>query len=69
MGVDGNKSTTWYTGVLFNSHGGGCRTVQTYKASSSYLKKNLNASRPSEHPSARGKNVKTFSRWGHRLQI
>ena len=28
----------------------------------------LNASRPSEHPRVRGKNVKTF-RWDHRLQI
>ena len=33
------------------------------------LKKNLNASRPSEHPPVRGKNVKTFIRWDHRLQI
>ena len=32
------------------------------------LKKNLNASRPSEHPQVRGENVKTF-RWDHRLQI
>ena len=32
------------------------------------LKKNLNASRPSEHPPVRWKNVKTF-RWNHRLQI
>ena len=32
------------------------------------LKKNLNASRPSEHPPVREKNVKTF-RWDHRLQI
>ena len=31
------------------------------------LKKNLNASRPFEHPPVRGKNVKTF-RWGYRLQ-
>ena len=31
------------------------------------LKKNLNASRPSEHPLVRGENVKTF-RWDHRLQ-
>ena len=31
------------------------------------LKKNLNASRPSEHPPVRGENVKTF-RCGHRLQ-
>ena len=31
------------------------------------LKKNQNASRPSEHPPVRGKNVKTF-RWDHRLQ-
>ena len=31
------------------------------------LKKNLNASRPSEHPSVGGGNVKTF-RWDHRLQ-
>ena len=29
--------------------------------------KNLNASRPSEHPPVRGRNVKTF-RWNHRLQ-
>ena len=35
----------------------------------SCLKKNLNASRPSEHPPVRGENVKTFSRWDHRLQI
>ena len=34
----------------------------------SCLRKNLDASRPSEHPPDRGKNVKTF-RWGHRLQI
>ena len=33
-----------------------------------YLKKNLNASRSSEHPPVRGKDVKTF-RWDHRLQI
>ena len=33
------------------------------------FKKNQNAFRPSEHPSVRGKNVKTFSRWDHRLQI
>ena len=32
-----------------------------------FFKKNLNASRPSEHPSIRGENVKTF-RWDHRLQ-
>ena len=31
------------------------------------LKKNLNASRPSEHPPVRGENVKTF-RWDHRLR-
>ena len=31
-----------------------------------FLKKNLNASRPSEHPPVRGENVKTF-RWDHRL--
>ena len=29
----------------------------------------MNASRPSEHPPVRGKYVKTFSRWDHRLQI
>ena len=34
----------------------------------SYLNKNLNASRPSEHPPVRGENVKTFG-WDHRLQI
>ena len=33
-----------------------------------FLKKNLNASKPSEHPPVRGENVKTF-RWDHRLQI
>ena len=32
------------------------------------LKKHLNASRPSEHPPVRGKNVKTF-RWDHRPQL
>ena len=32
------------------------------------LKKNQNASRPSEHLLVRGKNVKTFT-WDHRLQI
>ena len=32
------------------------------------LKKNQNASIPSEHPSVREENVKTF-RWDHRLQI
>ena len=31
------------------------------------LKKNVNASRPSEHPSVSGENVKTF-RSDHRLQ-
>ena len=31
------------------------------------LKKNLNTSRPSEHPPVRGKNLATF-RWDHRLQ-
>ena len=31
------------------------------------LKKNLNVSRPSEHPPVRGENVKTF-RWDHGLQ-
>ena len=31
------------------------------------LKKNMNASRPSEHSSVRDKNVKTF-RWDNRLQ-
>ena len=31
--------------------------------------KNMNASRPPEHPPVRGENVKTFSRWDHnRLQ-
>ena len=30
-----------------------------------FLEKNLNASRPSEHPPVRGENVKTF-RWDHR---
>ena len=34
----------------------------------SCLKKNMNASRPSGHPPVRGENVKTFSRWDHRLQ-
>ena len=34
----------------------------------SFLKKHLNASRPSEHPPVRGENVKTF-RWDHRPQI
>ena len=33
-----------------------------------FFNKNLNASRPSEHPPVRGGNVKTF-RWDHRLQI
>ena len=33
-----------------------------------FLKKNLNASRPSEHPSVRGGNIKTIG-WDHRLQI
>ena len=32
-----------------------------------YLKKNLNAFKPSEHPPVRGQNVKTF-RWDHRLR-
>ena len=34
--------------------------------SSCVLKKNLNASGPSEHSPVRGENVKTF-RWDHRL--
>ena len=33
-----------------------------------FLKKNQNASRPSEHPPVRGGNVKTF-RWDQSLQI
>ena len=33
-----------------------------------YLKKNLNAPRPPEHPPVREENVKMF-RWDHRLQI
>ena len=33
-----------------------------------FLKKNMNASRPSGHPPVRGKNVKTF-RWDPKLQI
>ena len=32
-----------------------------------FLKKNLSASRPSEHPPVRRENVETF-RWDHRLQ-
>ena len=32
------------------------------------VKKNLNASRPSEHPPVKGENVKTFG-WDQRLQI
>ena len=33
------------------------------------LKKYMDASRPSEHPPVRGKNVKTLMRWGsNRLQ-
>ena len=32
-----------------------------------YLKKHLNASRPSEHPLVRGKSVNAF-RWDQRLQ-
>ena len=32
------------------------------------ITKNMNASRPSEHPPGRGENVKTFS-WDYRLQI
>ena len=33
-----------------------------------FLKNNLNASRPSEHPPVGEKNVKTF-RWDHRLRL
>ena len=36
--------------------------------SGTFQKKNMNASRPCEHPQVRGENVKTF-RWDHRLQI
>ena len=43
-------------------------TIEPYKLYLVFNKKNLNASRPSEHPLVRGKNVKTF-RWDHRLQI
>ena len=39
-----------------------------YKIGWSRFKKNLNASRPSEHPPVRGENVKTFRR-DHRLEI
>ena len=34
-----------------------------------FINKNLNASRHSEHPPVRGKNVKRFIRWDHRLQM
>ena len=51
----------------------GCRFLghqQQRRAYYSYLKKIQNAPRPSEHPPVRGeKNVKTFIRWDHRLQI
>ena len=43
-------------------------TIQKEHATRSDEKKFLNASRPSEHTSIRGGNVKTF-RWDHRLQI
>ena len=43
--------------------------MTTYSHIITCLKKNLNASRPSGHPPISGKNVKTFSRWDHRLQI
>ena len=42
------------------------RVHRTFFPSEWCLKKNLNASRPSEQPLVRGKNVKTF-RWDHRL--
>ena len=34
-----------------------------------FSKKNLNASRLSEHPSVRGENGTMFSRWNHRLLL
>ena len=34
-----------------------------------YLKKNLNAPRPFEHPPVRGEHVKKTFRWNYRLQI
>ena len=44
--------------------------IQTRHYLNYYFKKNLNASRPSEHPPVRGGNVKTFFRWDHsRLHI
>ena len=46
--------TTTYQGTIY------------YWGSLFCSKKNLNASRPSEHPPVRGGNVKTF-RWDHRL--
>ena len=44
------------------------RTAVTFSLQTKCLKKNVNASRPSEHPSIRGENVKTFG-WDHRLQV
>ena len=45
----------------------GSRVVWVSKKDCFCLKKNLNASGPTKHPSVRGENVKTF-RWDHRLQ-
>ena len=67
-------TTVDYT-IYYNTfdHTGLCRQSSTTRGFGLNLKdeycvkKNLNASRPSEHPPVRGENVKTF-RWDHRLQ-
>ena len=44
------------------------RVLYPNNSTTPYFKKNPNASKPSEYPSVRGENFKTF-RWDHSLQI
>ena len=70
-------ATAYYTDPVFlinlsQSHrytplNGGTMVVVSKTRARVCLKKNQNVSRPSEHPSVKGRNVKTF-RWNHRLQ-
>ena len=66
---DGNRDGNENSGGDGNEDriGEGGREAKKRKQPHKNLKKNLNASRPSEHPPVRGKYVKAL-RWDHRLQ-
>ena len=64
---DSAQLLVWHTWLYLLDHSGDdcivCRMIRD-RAIELYSKKNLNASRPSEHPPVRGGNIKTF-RWDH----